>query len=376
MKLTKTKTAIIITALLATPLTTVTFFNNTFAVDYCVSDTCKKAQAAEKEAREKAEASATAANTLEGEVERLSNEIAIIESRIATNQATADDLSKSIKLNEQKLAAEQDALAEMLVDIYFDGEPDALTLLASSSSISEYAAKQAQMDTIKTQINLSAEAVKLLKEELEEQKMEVERIIADQEVQRTAVAAKRNEQAMLVAKYRDNAAAYAADAEEAKKIKEAEMEEQRRIILASIAGSAGYDDGNDSYPYSGWCKEGNNGWLAYYYAYTGFYAVKCQCTDYAAWMASTYWGLSYAALPTGNAKAWGTSAKGKGYRVDTNPEPYTVAVSTSGYWGHVMWVHSVNGNGTINISEYNGSYEFNYATRTVSTAGLEFIHFN
>ena len=65
-----------------------------------------------------------------------------------------------------------------------------------------------------------------------------------------------------------------------------------------------------------------------------------------------------------------------GYRVDTNPEAYTVAVSTSGYWGHVMWVHSVNGNGTVNISEYNGSYEFNYATRTVSTAGLEFIHFN
>ncbi|MBQ6394706.1 CHAP domain-containing protein [Candidatus Saccharibacteria bacterium] len=374
MKHTKTKIFLSCTALIIAPVAISLFSGDTSAVDYCVSDKCKAAQAAEQEAKDKAEASTTAANTLEGEVERLNNEIAIIESRIATNQATADDLAKSIKLNEEKLAAEQEALAEMLVDIYFDGEPDALTLLASSSSISEYAAKQAQMDTVKTQINLSAESVKLLKEELEQQKLEVERIIADQETQRTAVAAKRNEQATLIAKYRDNAAAYAADAEAARKIKEAEMEEQRRIILASIAGTAGYDDGNDSYPYSSWCK--SHGYEAYIYAYYGYYAVKCQCTDYAAWMASTYWGLSAASLPKGNAKNWGSSARSMGYRVDTNPEAYTVAVSTSGYWGHVMWVHSVNGNGTVNISEYNGSYEFNYATRTVSTAGLEFIHFN
>ena len=185
MKHTKTKIFLSCIALIIAPVAISLFSGDTSAVDYCVSDKCKAAQAAEKEAKDKAEASTTAANTLEGEVERLNNEIAIIESRIATNQATADDLAKSIQLNEEKLAAEQEALAEMLVDIYFDGEPDALTLLASSSSISEYAAKQAQMDTVKTQINLSAESVKLLKEELEQQKLEVERIIADQETQQS-----------------------------------------------------------------------------------------------------------------------------------------------------------------------------------------------
>lgn len=368
MKHLKTKTIFATTALL---LAATLLPKPTSAVDFCVSDTCKKAQAAEKEAREKAAASTTAANTLEGEVERLNNEIAIIESRIAANQATADDLAKSIAINEKKLAAEQDALAEMLVDIYFDGEPDALTLLASSSSISEYAAKQAQMDTVKTQINLSAESVKLLKEELESQKLEVERIIADQETQRTAAAAKRNEQANLIAKYRDNAAAYAADAEEAKKIKEAEMAEQRRIILANSGGS-GYDDGNDTYPYSAWCKTGNNGWLAYYYAYTGFYAVKCQCTDYAAWMASQFWGLSYWQLPTGHARAWANTDK---WRVDSNPEVYSVAVDTRGAYGHVMWVRAVNGN-SVTVSEYNGTYEFNYSVREVPLTYLQFIHFN
>lgn len=371
MKHLKTKIFFSLIVVLSVPIINVFVQQTTSAVDFCVSDTCKAAQAAEKEARDKAAASATAADTLEGEVERLNNEIAIIESRIVANQATADDLAKSIKLNEEKLSAEQDALAEMLVDIYFTGEPDALTLLASSSSISEYATKQAQMDTIKTQINLSAEAVKLLKEELESQKLEVERIIADQEVQRTSAAAKRNEQATLVAKYRDNAAAYAADAEEAKKIKEAEMEAQRKIIVSS--GGSGYDDGNDTYPYSDWCKTGNNGWTAYYYATTGYYAVKCQCTDYAAWMASQFWGLSFAALPTGHAKAWKNTTK---WPVDQNPEVYSVAVDTRGTYGHVMWVRSVNGN-SITVSEYNGAYEFNYSVRDVPiTQYLYFIHFN
>ncbi len=371
MKHLKTKIFLSLTAITIAPIASSFLHPSASAVDFCVSDTCKAAQAAEKEAREKAAASSTAADTLEGEVERLNNEIAIIESRIVTNQATADDLAKSIKLNEEKLSAEQDALAEMLVDIYFNGEPDALTLLASSSSISEYAAKQAQMDTVKTQINLSAESVKLLKEELENQKLEVERIIADQEVQRTAAATKRNEQATLIAKYRDNAAAYAADAEEARKIKEAEMAEQRKIIIAS--GGSGYDDGQDTYPYSNWCKTGNNGYIAYLNATYGYYAVKCQCTDYAAWMASQFWGLSFAALPVGHAKAWAYTDK---WRVDSEPEVYSVAVSTSGPYGHVMWVRNINGNGTVTVSEYNGAYEFNYSVREVPISGLHFIHFN
>lgn len=371
MKHTKTKIFLSCTALIIASIAISLPADNTSAVDFCVSDKCKAAEAAEKEARDKAAASSTAADTLESAVARINDEIAIIESHIATNQATADDLAKSIKTNEEKLAAEQEALAEMLVDIYFDGEPDALTLLASSSSISEYAAKQAQMDTVKTQINLSAESVKLLKEELEQQKLEVERIIADQEAQRTAAAAKRNEQAVLMAKYRDNAAAYTADAEAAKKIKEAEMAEQRRIILSSGGGS-GYDDGNDSYPYRDWCRTGNNGWLAYYYATPGVRWVKCQCTDYAGYMASQFWGVSLNSLPTGHAAAWVNT---KNWRVDENPEPYTVAVDTRGYYGHVMWVRSVNGS-TVTVSEYNGTYEFNYSTREVPISGLHFIHFN
>ena len=140
------------------------------ASPYCVSDRCKQAQAAEAEASAKATNATVAANTLEGEVERLSNEIAAYEARIQTNEALVEDLTKSIQENTEKLELQQAALAGMLVDMHFEGQPEAIMILAGSNSISDYAEKQSRLDTVKSQVNLSAQAVKSLKEELEAQK--------------------------------------------------------------------------------------------------------------------------------------------------------------------------------------------------------------
>ena len=69
----------------------------------CTSQKCKDAAAAEEAAREKASNAESAANTLEDEVERLNSEIAMYEARIATNIATAEDLSKELEENLEKL---------------------------------------------------------------------------------------------------------------------------------------------------------------------------------------------------------------------------------------------------------------------------------
>lgn len=55
----------------------------------------------------------------------------------------------------------------------------------------------------------------------------------------------------------------------------------------------------------------------------------------------------------GNANQWPASAKARGYNVGTSPRAGSVGVMMSGTYGHVVWVESVNGNGTINISQYN-----------------------
>ena len=55
----------------------------------------------------------------------------------------------------------------------------------------------------------------------------------------------------------------------------------------------------------------------------------------------------------GNANQWPNSARNRGYTVSTTPRAGSVGVMMSGPYGHVVWVESVNGNGTINISQYN-----------------------
>ena len=370
MKLRKINTIFISLAALALPLTSITFPNNVSATANCVSEKCIAAEKAEQEALEKATNASNTAKTLEGEVARLNDEIAAIQARVVANEARAEDLQELIITNTAKLKEQQAALAKMLVETHLDGQPEAIIILAGSNSISDYAEKQSRVDTVKSQINLSAQAVKLLKEELEGQKAEVEGIIADQKLQQTAIAERRNEQNELVTKYKGNAEAYAAEAEEARRIKESEIaSEIARYNSIGIVSS-----GTNSYPWRDQCPAANLSFLT-----VGGYV--CQCTSYAGYKAQERWGVTI--MSWGNAYSWGYSAAAAGYLVDSNPAPYTVAVSTEGEWGHVMWVEAVNSDGTIDLSEYNNWYSSqphrvgDYGFRShVPTAGLQFIHFN
>lgn len=341
---------------------------------FCVSDKCKEAEAAEAAAKEKAAGAATAAQTLEGEVARLNAEIAAYEARIATNEAIAADLEQSIKENEEKLELQQTALAGMLVDMHFNGQPEAIMILAGSSSISDYAEKQSRLDTVKAQINLSSQAIKSLKEELEKQKKEVDRIIADQKVQRQAIAERRNKQAELVAKYRNNAAAYTAEAEEARKIKEQEIRAYIDQLSRRAGGTVITEPGLNSYPFKGQCPGIN--WrytpAGYNSVYGGYY---CECTSYAGWKTYEYWGFSISGW--GDAANWGATARSYGFTVDGIPAPHTVGYNTNGYWGHVVWVEKVNSNGTIDYSEYNGRYTANFSyVAGASPNAFRYIHFD
>ena len=182
MEITKTKTAILLGTILAMIITPVNFTTPVGATANCVSEKCIAAEKAEAEAMEKATNATNAAKTLEGEVSRLNDEISALQARIKANEARSEDLKKLIAENTEKLKDQQAALANMLVEAHFEGQPEAIMILASSNSISDYAEKQSRVDTVKTQINLSAQAVKALKEQLEAQKTEVEGIITETEL--------------------------------------------------------------------------------------------------------------------------------------------------------------------------------------------------
>lgn len=342
---------------------------NAMAISWCTSDRCKEAEQAEREATEKANSASAQADTLDGEIERLNQEVRMYESRILANRAKAEDLRVQIEENTKKLDLQKEALADMLIDMYLEGDTDELTILASSNSISDYAEKRARQEATRDQISTSTQAVQNLKEELEAQKKEIDRVIADQEIQQKAIEETKRREEELVRMYRANEAAYGAEAAEARKIKEAEIADA--IRKNNSTGAIG--NGVNTYPKQGACP-GDNLRYSFYGGYV------CQCVSYTGWKVWERYGY----LPSGwgNANTWDDSARAVGFRVDNIPEAGTVAVSNAGYYGHVMWVESVNPNGTINLSEYNNSYssasglpgDFGYRIG-VSTAGLVFIHF-
>ncbi len=342
---------------------------NAMAVSWCTSDRCKEAEQAEREATEKANSASAQADTLDGEIERLNQEVRMYESRILANRAKAEDLRVQIEENTKKLDLQKEALADMLIDMYLEGDTDELTILASSNSISDYAEKRARQEATRDQISTSTQAVQNLKEELEAQKKEIDRVIADQEIQQKAIEDTKRREEELVRMYRANEAAYGAEAAEARKIKEAEIAAEIR----KYNNSGAIGNGINTYPKQNACPADN-----LHYSFYGGYV--CQCVSYTGWKVWERYGY----LPSGwgNANTWDDSARAVGFRVDNNPEAGSVAVSNSGYYGHVMWVEGVNSNGTINVSEYNNSYssashregDFGYRIG-VSTYGLVFIHF-
>ncbi len=99
------------------------------------------------------------------------------------------------------------------------------------------------------------------------------------------------------------------------------------------------------------------------------------CTWYA-WQRRYELGMP---LPTGlgNARYWDDQLYGA-YRIDRNPEPGAVFVAEGGYYGHVGIVESVNGDGTITISDMNGPQGWGrIATHTYSESewgNYSFIH--
>ena len=115
--------------------------------------------------------------------------------------------------------------------------------------------------------------------------------------------------------------------------------------------------------------------LGWFYNLGGPYAAG-QCTQWAWWK----WNQAGREVPTswGNAYSWAANAMAAGYVVDHNPAPGAIFQSSSGWYGHVGYVESVNSDGSIVASEMNYDYQpFRAIQSTIpaaSAASLWYIH--
>lgn len=92
---------------------------------------------------------------------------------------------------------------------------------------------------------------------------------------------------------------------------------------------------------------------------------------YCTWYVKNRRGAS---IPNslGNANTWYSRAAGMGMAVGSTPRAGAVGTTTRGYAGHVVYVESVNSDGTINISEMN--YQGWGVTSTRTASATEFVY--
>jgi len=302
---------------------------------------------------------AAQADTLQKKLDGIKNEMAQLQTQIDLNQARYDQLIVKIEDTKKEIAANRDALGEVIADLSIEGDISTLEMLASSKNISDYVDKQTYQSSMRDELKATIKRINTLKKELEKQKIQVETLLANQKRDQAALDAKRAEQQKLVDETRGQEAAY----QNLKNKSQAEQQEvmaaQQAAIRAASANNGGVrfvGGGDGGYPWGpnncamsgmfstgGADGNGGDGWG---------YGCR-QCASYAAWKIGQRTGV----IPTnlGNANNFPGSLSGRpqGYTAKAN----SVGVIMDGAYGHVVWVETdPDADGFITVSQYNANY--------------------
>lgn len=326
------------------------------------------------------------ANGLEATISALQQQINGLQAEINANEAKKADLENQIKAAEDELLKQKKILGENIKQIYYDDQLSTLEVLASSSDLSEFVDKQEYRNVLSDKIKETLDKIISLKHQLKAQKEEVERLLKEKQVLQDQVLAQKSEQNRLLGLNQGQ------QAQKNQEIKEnftkiADLKRQQAIENAKLFGGTGGQLGGGGYPWGyakcyhtgeveGWCP--NYDWAvngSIYNWQTGGYGYR-NCTDWVSYRVR----ITGRHVPSGlgNANTWDDRAPSYGYTVSGTPREGAAAVSNSGYYGHVMYVESVNSDGSIVVSDYNragtGKYDMTHLSAS-SASSLRYVYF-
>lgn len=320
-------------------------------------------------------------DTLQNKLDTINAEKAALESNIAANNQKHEKLKADIVANQLKLEQTQDALGDMLANLYVDGKISSLELLASSQNIGEFVDKQEYRTTVRDALSVSITEVRTLKAQLEDDKKAVEEILAELGRQNDQLAAIQAEQQALVNQTRGEEAAYQQLVASSKSQMQSIAAQQQAYYASLVAKGGGNSGVVGSFQYWGW--SGNRGCTGGYpycagpldYGVDKWNLYNRECVSYVAWALEARFGKKVNPWRgDGNAYQWPSSAArwSGAYRV-ASPQPGDVVVlPASGAFapvGHVMIVESVSGNDMF-VSQYNFYGTGQYSTMWVKNSGV------
>lgn len=311
------------------------------------------------------------ADNLQSELDKINGQITTIQGQIADSQKKIDNLNAQIKRNEILIKQRRKAMGQVLADMHVDDQISPLEMLASSNSIGDYIDKQEQRSSLRTSLNGKIKEIKALQKKLEENKKLVENTLRDQEAQRNVLSSKQSEKAKLVADTKNDQNAYSALAQkrnsEVAKLREEQAAANRRALGGGVSIPGGIPGGG-GYP-GVWANAPLDAYVDPWGLYTR------ECVSYVAWKIHSTGRYVPHFGGAGNANQWPSTAARHGISSGSTPKAGAAAVMSVGTYGHVMYVESVNGDGTITVSDYNFAWDGLYRYYTRSASGLTYVYF-
>ena len=344
-------------------------------------------QAKEQEAQQyanEADRLGAVAATLAEAVSQLQGQITEIQGHIDASQKKHDELVAEIARNEKLIQSNREALGDILSAMYVDDQISPLEMLASSKSIGDYIDKQEQRSSLRSSLNDKIKEIKQLQKTLEENKKAVENVIQDQQAQRSQLDGKKAEQQKLLSDTQNDESAYqrlvGQKRSEIEQIRADQAEANRRALQSSGGGSVNIPagtPGGGGYP-GYWASAPLDAYVDPWGLYTR------ECVSYVAWKIASTKDPNWQQNPNryvpyfagaGNANQWPSTAARHGISSGSTPKVGSAAVMMAGYYGHVMYVEAVHGDGTITVSDYNFAWDGLYRKYDRSASGLTYVYF-
>ncbi len=313
--------------------------------------------------------------TAESELATIDSQVEVIRLQVNSTQLQLDQaneqiatLTAKITESEDNITKQKTLLGEYVRQMYIDGQVSQVQLVLTAKNFSDFVDRSEYLNTMQAKVTDTVKKIVALKDELTKQKNEVEITKANAESLLASQTAQKNALASQQAYRNSVIAGVNASNNDLASQKDALYQKKARL---SVAYGETILNGSSDYPWGspvprslscnyGTCTEDGMGY------YIG------QCTSYVAWKRRKIGKPIPPAI--GNGGEWTGGAAG--YPQSYTPQSGDAMIFPNlGSYGHVAFVDSVNGDGTVNISEYNWTPD-SFTMRTVNpySYGAYFIH--
>ena len=279
-------------------------------------------------------------------IDKLQAQINIVQANIAVNQARQDQLNQDIAAKQAELDQQRQLLGDALKSMYVNGQLTPLEMLATSHNLSDFVDSATYRETVQKKVQSTLEKISKLQNQLQEQKAEVDVLLAAQQVQQEQLAQNKSKQDALLAMNQQQRDAFNAQIQANQdKIRAIQLQQVAlNLDGAKLVSITGNERGGDC--------DGGSGNGGYVLA-SGTQGDVCQapkdtipdwagienreCTSYAYWYFKRVEGHTDFTA-SGDAKYWMTTSN---YPVHDWPQVGAMGVIDQGQWGHVTIVLAI-----------------------------------